>query len=673
MKVQLIQVTKNPIDVMWTAARTCYSAKSPVEMWDDLYNDEKVLECVAKHDITRAIDYSKEKEDKHWNLVKKVLDSGHNSISQHVYFTFAIEGVSRALTHQLVRHRLAVYSQQSQRYVEIKEDIGELCHLSLELKRDAKDKQDKTVATFEKTEKLLEKYFVIEHEIPETMQALLDDLITYKRYIEYGYKAEDARAVLPNCTKTNIVMSMDLGELMHVCNLRLCCFDDKTEILTTDGWKFFKDLKGDENFYSLNPITMSGEYAKSLNTFEYEYNGKMVNVESQSISLCTTPNHKMFCSYSYDNKKFILDECLNHDKHKRILMKKNCKEIQGELPLVYILKGFLREDANQYTQWQELMPDREVPIKEFLQFLGFYICDGCCIKQGQHYNIYISKEDKHKLEKYQKIIEKISPNKTKLFFDTYCWKLSFHDRYLYEYLSKLGKASEKYIPNELFKLDSTLLRYLFEGFLDGDINKGQNVFCTVSKQLSDDFQRLCLHVGYSATVSVYDRRDEEHLIKGRNNTTHIIKSNYPCYYVSINRAKNEPIIKTTNRNAFTEGNYKGHVYCVELEKNNIVYVRRNGRCVWSGNSRAQKEIRDLFKLIKQEVTEVDERLGSLLVPSCEVHNICFEAKCCGRKPTIEDVLRDAETVNELKKRVQDLQEKLDSSVVRTNTNEGSNG
>lgn len=613
MKVKLIQVTQNPIDVMWTAARTCYSTKSPIEMWEDLELYHNVIDGLSKMEDIELITDKQEQTEKHWNLVKKVLDSGHQSIAETVVFTFSIEGVSRSLTHQLVRHRLACYSQQSQRYVNFK---------------------DKT----------------FEYVIPDTIKKNVEAEVIYNEFmssckecydklIDIGILAEDARYVLPNATCTNINMTVNLRELIHICNLRLCCFDDKTEILTTDGWKFFKDLSGDETFYSLNPITMSGEYAKSLKLFDYEYNGEMVNVKSQSVSLCTTPNHKMFCSYSYDNKKFILDECSNHDKHKRILMKKNCKEIKGELPSVYVLKGFLREDANQYTQWQELMPDRTVPIKEFLQFLGFYICDGCCVKQGQHYNICLSKGDKQKLEKYQKIIEKISPNKTRLFFDAHCWKLVLHDRYLYEYLSKLGKASEKYIPNELFNLDSSLLHYLFEGFLDGDTNKSQNAFCTVSKQLSDDFQRLCLHVGYSATINVYDRRGEEHLIKGRNNTTHIIKSNYPCYYVSINRTKNEPIIKTANRNAFTEVDYKGHVYCVELEKNNIVYVRRNGRCVWSGNSRAQKEIRDLFKEIVKCVKEVDERLATYLIPQCEIHGICFEEKCCGRKPSLEEKLK----------------------------------
>ena len=216
MKVKLIQMTQNPIDVMWVAARTCYSQKSPVEMWDkeDRYPKLKGNDAIID-------EYYNEMQEKMWNLVKKVLNSGHQSIAEHVYFTFAIEGISRACSHQFVRHRAGiVFSQQSQRYVEIKEDLDELCHLYLELKRDPKDKQDKTVATFEKTEKLLDKYFVDVNS--ETMEAYLDDLISYKRYINMGYKPEDARKFLPNATKTNITVSVNFRELIHMCNLRLC-------------------------------------------------------------------------------------------------------------------------------------------------------------------------------------------------------------------------------------------------------------------------------------------------------------------------------------------------------------------------------------------------------------------------------------------------------------------
>jgi flavin-dependent thymidylate synthase len=609
MRVKLIQVTKKPIDVMWTAARTCYSAKSPIEMWEEINKDN------IKFNVLEV--------EKHWNLVKKVLDSGHQSVAEHVYFTFLIEGVSRALLAQLTRHRTGiVFSVMSQRYVEIKEDIS-------------------NILRWEEAKPILDKYFIDVN--TSNWQEYLDCLKHYLHHIQMGMKAEDARNILPNATKTNITMSINLRELMHVSNLRLCCFDDKTEVLTTDGWKFFKDLKGDETFYSLNPLTLEGEYSRCKNLFSSSYTGEMVCVDSQSISLCTTPNHKMFCSYSYDKKRFLLDDCSNHVKHKRILMKKNCKSIKGLSPETFVLQGYVREDKNQYTIWNEIIPERIVPIKEFFQILGFYLSDGYATKVGYHYNVGFSKGSKEKLERYQKLLEKISPHKSRIYKDGNAWKLEVHDRHLYNYFEKLGKVLQKHIPNELFLYDSSLLKFVFKGLIDGDANKEETSYWTSSKQLKDDFQRLCLHVGYSATACPIDRRGQERTLhKGKKKHTFVESS--VSYCVSINKSKNEPIIKTTNRDAFSVKNYNGYVYCVELEKNNILYVRRNNKCVWSGNSRAQLEIRQLFQAIKKEVEAQNERLASLLVPSCEVHGFCTEHQCCGRKPKLKDIKKEVNNV-----------------------------
>ena len=100
MKAELLTWTKEPVYTVATAARRCYSELGNVEMIDE---------------ICDKLDKDKEYAEK---LIRKVLASGHDSILEHVSFTFAIEGVSRVLTHQLVRHRIASYSQQSQRYVE---------------------------------------------------------------------------------------------------------------------------------------------------------------------------------------------------------------------------------------------------------------------------------------------------------------------------------------------------------------------------------------------------------------------------------------------------------------------------------------------------------------------------------------------------------------------------
>lgn len=223
MKVKLIQITQNPIDVMWTAARTCYASNSPVEMWDKITDYSKFIteignEINVKIDEESAEQLQQEKQ-KRWNLVKKVLDSGHQSIAEHVYFTFAIEGISRACSHQLVRHRAGiVFSQQSQRYVEIKEDLKYLEQLYKET-RSIDDVE--RLEAIEKLSKIVDKYFVKDNDKIGAIKYFFT-LIDYLTAIQDGCKPEDARQLLPNATKTNITMSCNFRELIHICNLRLC-------------------------------------------------------------------------------------------------------------------------------------------------------------------------------------------------------------------------------------------------------------------------------------------------------------------------------------------------------------------------------------------------------------------------------------------------------------------
>lgn len=198
MKVKLISATQNPIDLMWTAARTCYSEKSPIDIWDETRD-------VPKDEFKQEI------KDKRWELVKKVLDSGHESIAEIVNFTFAIEGVSRVLLAQITRHRIGVVFQvQSQRYVEFKESYNTLT--------EAFDKGTEQQEQYLKT--IAEKYFtgVTNDNYRDYIQALINYLGAIRRNV----KPEDARMILPNATKTNIVMTINLRELMHTSNLRLC-------------------------------------------------------------------------------------------------------------------------------------------------------------------------------------------------------------------------------------------------------------------------------------------------------------------------------------------------------------------------------------------------------------------------------------------------------------------
>jgi len=190
MKVKLINKPENIIDLIYTSARTCYNAGSPIDMWNEVGNIS---------------------QDKKLKLIKSVISSGHTSTLEHINFTWCIEGVSRALLAQISRHRHISLSVQSQRYVEIKESLQELRNI----------REHDGVA---KIAGIVEKYFVPNQDGMSGLKYTeLDCLIEYRRLIEEeGMAPEDARAILPNATKTNMVISMNLRELIHICNLRLC-------------------------------------------------------------------------------------------------------------------------------------------------------------------------------------------------------------------------------------------------------------------------------------------------------------------------------------------------------------------------------------------------------------------------------------------------------------------
>lgn len=163
MKVELIEHTSNPEETVAKAARLCYSDKPTGDI---------EIKDVGK-------------------FVSKLAELGHYSPFEHASFTFAIDGISRACSHQLVRHRLASFSQRSQRYVS--EDNFD--YIVPESLIGCKDKYEK-------------------------FMAYTADL--YKWLVLNGVPKEDARYILPNATATNIIVTMNARSLLNFFRLRCC-------------------------------------------------------------------------------------------------------------------------------------------------------------------------------------------------------------------------------------------------------------------------------------------------------------------------------------------------------------------------------------------------------------------------------------------------------------------
>ncbi|MCD8163323.1 MAG: FAD-dependent thymidylate synthase [Synergistaceae bacterium] len=168
--VKLIAATPEADRVVAAAAKICYSPSGAAEIFDGL-------------DTAKTASF-----------LKMLRESGHLSPFEHASFTFAAEGLSRVATHQLVRHRMASYSQQSQRYVGM---IGNECIVPPTVKSDPRA-------------------FALFREQTESAQRTYDELVAL------GIPKEDARFILPHGAETRIVLTMNARELHHFFALRLC-------------------------------------------------------------------------------------------------------------------------------------------------------------------------------------------------------------------------------------------------------------------------------------------------------------------------------------------------------------------------------------------------------------------------------------------------------------------
>jgi thymidylate synthase (FAD) len=179
LKVILISHTPDPERAISAAAKLCYS---PSDI-------EKIVTDIGK--------------DNQSAFLEKLIAVGHLSPVEHASFTFAVEGISRTCSHQLVRHRLASYSQQSQRYVGEEEGFSYIIPPVI--------KEDNELSIY--FERLME-------ETGRSYKYIIERLIEKGHSIESA--REDARFVLPNATETKIIMTMNARELLHFFSVRLC-------------------------------------------------------------------------------------------------------------------------------------------------------------------------------------------------------------------------------------------------------------------------------------------------------------------------------------------------------------------------------------------------------------------------------------------------------------------
>jgi DNA-directed RNA polymerase beta subunit len=378
------------------------------------------------------------------------------------------------------------------------------------------------------------------------------------------------------------------SERVPVCGDKFACYTPDHDILTTDGWIPINKVTTEHKVASL----VDGNRLKYVHPTEvqsYDYEGKMYQVDSNQIKLTVTPNHRMYVrtrikAYGIEKAEDIL--------HQRRYYKKNVEKYKPHRMKTFTLPA--------YGTRQEHILDMDA----WLMLVGIWYAEGCS------YETYVVIAA-HKERVREALVEccktlhlKISEQKDHVDDDVrVSWR--FHNQQLAQFFRPLSVGSiNKSLPDWCWKLRPDQCRILLHGMMLGDgstMDNGTRRYTTSSTKLADDFQRLCLHAGWSSNKLVKSLAGTQSVCKTRHGKEHheVITQTVDHYTLTIIETQNEPLvnknikkIKSTEKDVLDvvsgelDGmvDYKGKVYCCTVQSG-IVYVRNKGYGVWCGNSR----------------------------------------------------------------------------------------
>ena len=367
---------------------------------------------------------------------------------------------------------------------------------------------------------------------------------------------------------------------------KFTCYDDSHEVLTMDGWINIKDITEKHRIASLNNNKLV--YQNPIAIQSYDYEGDMYLVESNQISLCVTPNHRMWVRQKTGKYRAELAQDI---LHLRRCYKKNVDEIVVDKNTNY----FEYNDKDEITHFK--IEDEKYEIENWLVFFGIWLAEGHVDKYSEYVRISAHKK------RVWDIIIKFCDN-SKLTYHTTKDNsttdniITISNKNLGRYLlpQSVG-AINKSFPEWVWSLSMNQCCKLIDGMLLGDghtMENGTRRYDTSSTKLADGFQKLCLHAGYATNVIVkYKAGHCSQEIKTGKNAGRVIKMNCDAYRMTIIETQVEPLVNknikkkdgiiTDNHDNMIK--YEGKVYCCTVPGEGVIVIRRNGYICLSCNSR----------------------------------------------------------------------------------------
>ena len=365
--------------------------------------------------------------------------------------------------------------------------------------------------------------------------------------------------------------------LKHLVQDKIHCLDAKHDVLTLNGWKPIAEITMNDKVATLENDKLV--YTNPTAVLHYpDHEGKMYYIKNQAIDLAVTSNHRMYVSkvkgrkavwqpYDFEPAEKLVGKYVRYKKDAE----------WDALDYQFILPSVIRQN--------ELMEEKIVDMDSWLIFFGIWFAEGWTHGEETYGRIEISVNK-------QRVKDALYPALDKLGY-TYQVaneKLTVGNKQLYNYMSPLSVgAPQKKLPDWVFKLSVPQVQTLIHGMLLGDgsfAKNGCSFYYTTSVILGDQFQQLCLHAGWACMIQTHLKAGNQTFIKGRE-----IVSNFDVLRLSVIKSRVNPCVNhshVSSQNVQEEKfiHEKIPVYCLQVPSE-VFYVRRNGKAVWTGNSRAR--------------------------------------------------------------------------------------
>jgi len=338
------------------------------------------------------------------------------------------------------------------------------------------------------------------------------------------------------------------------------CFSADTEVLTSEGWKYFNALSGEEEIATLNG-ERAIEYHKPVEIISQRYRGKVIHFQNHDCDLLVTPNHKMYAKSRRDWS----------------FLGSGWSLIRADAPLQWEAAQMLKvaDYLGEEREWFDLsvhLPQQasrvsrnRIKMDDWVEFLGYYIAEGTTYIQDGKGKVFL--EAGEKSDRMKACIARLP------FQDVKIGKqgIGISNQQLYLYLEKLGKAYQRYIPREVMCLSGRQLRILWAALMQGDGTEMSPGFSPCVRETSDryecksgrlisDVQELLLKLGYAGNIEVQETLSQEKV-----------------YQIQVQEGSEN---LRYGKQAVSE--YDGFVYCVNVP-NHVIFVRRNGKALFCGN------------------------------------------------------------------------------------------